>query len=460
MMKYFFCGIGGSGMSALASALRLQGFEVAGSDRSFDNKQNLELKQKLEKIGIIIKPQDGSGINNSFDALVISSAVEPSIPDVKKALDIKLKIIKRAELLADVFNKNAGIAIGGTSGKTTVTGICGHILQKTGLDPFVINGGIINGSQEGIGNAVLGTGKMVIEADESDGSIALYNPQIAVITNISLDHKSLDELNVLFADFVKRASIGAVLNMDCEKTFALKQYAKKFLSYSVKNPEADILASNIILNSFGSSFEVFGEKVILNIPGIHNISNTLAAIAASILLGADAKQAAKAASSFCGIKRRLEVIGKFKNITVIDDFAHNPDKINASMAALKKMGTNVKIFFQMHGFAPTKLFGRDIAKVFAKYFEEGDIIVVPEIYYAGGTVDKSISSKLITDEINRQGKEAYFFESRLEAKNFIIETVVDGDVVVVMGARDNTLSDLAKEIFQALTKRSDLCGKS
>ena len=453
MKKYFFCGIAGSGMSALAVALKLKGCEVFGSDRSFDNSLNLETKAKLEKIGIIITQQDGKIIDDSFDALVVSSAIEASIPDVKKALGIKLKIMKRAELLAKIFNQNSGIAIGGTSGKTTVTGMIGHILNQLGLNPFVINGGIINGIGEGLGNTIAGSGKMVIEADESDGSIELYNPLVAVVTNVSLDHKPLAELNVLFTDFVKKAQIGAVLNFDCEKTYALSRNAKKVISYSVKNPKANLFAKNIELKPFSSSFEVMGEKLELNLSGIHNVANALASIGACIMLDVKPKDAIKALASFKGIKRRLEIIGRTKDITVIDDFAHNPDKINASMKALTKMGRRVRIFFQMHGFAPTKLLGKEIANVFAQNMSPDDIVAIPEIYYAGGTADKSVSAKMIVDEIKALNKSAYFFQTRTEAKDFLLKNIAKNDVLVIMGARDDTLAELAKEMFLKLKER-------
>ena len=202
-------------MSAIAQVLLHQGHAVRGSDRSYDQGQNADLYARLQVLGVALFPQDGSGVDADVDVLVVSSAVEPTILDVQAGLDRGVAIRKRAEVLADLFHRGTGIAVGGTSGKSTVTGMIGHILSRTGRDPTVINGGVMRDAVQPprLGNALCGDAELVvIEADESDGTIALYEPTVSVLTNISLDHKPMAELESLFGTFCTRARDAVVVN--------------------------------------------------------------------------------------------------------------------------------------------------------------------------------------------------------------------------------------------------------
>ena len=458
---YFFCGVGGSGMSALAVIFAQKDFTVLGSDRSRDSGQSPEKFKALEKQGIQLFPQNGSGITAKVDALIVSSAVEDSIPDVKAAKAQGIQIRKRAELLAEIFNQSRiGISIAGTSGKTTVTGMIAVMLKGAGLDPTVMNGGMMvnfmNGRHEGLANMRTGEGDVfVTETDESDGSIALYNPAVAVLNNVALDHKSMEELDSLFGDFIARASRGVILNFDDARAKAFKARAKvPVVGYSLTDAAADFFAKDIQLKSDGVSFAVYknGKEypVELQVPGAHNVSNALAALAVAQVLDIPIKKAIKSLEDFKGIKRRLEVVGSRNDITVIDDFAHNPDKISATLKTLKAFPGRLIIMFQPHGFGPLKLMGRQMADVFIKYLDPDDILLMPEAYYAGGTADRSVTAKHVVDMVKKGGGTAQWFEKRRDILPFIDEEIRKDDRVIIMGARDDTLSDFAEEILNGI----------
>ncbi|MBR1605966.1 MAG: UDP-N-acetylmuramate--alanine ligase [Alphaproteobacteria bacterium] len=448
-----FCGISGSGMSALAQILKLSGYEVRGSDRSFDQGHDTSQKQALESLGIKIYPQNGSAVTKDIECLYTSTAVEDSIPDVKAAIEQNIPIKKRFDLLAELFHSYAkGIAVGGTSGKTTTTAMIGYILDVLKQKPCVINGGLLLNydKQKGIPNYIYNRGDIcVIEADESNGSIESYHPYISVINNIGLDHKSLAELQTLFQNFADRTSQGVVINEDCDACRSITVKCKK-ITFSLLNPQADFYAYDLTNLPDGISYKLNGKTYHLRLIGSFNVSNALAAIAACSLLGIDADQAATTLETFLGTHRRLEVIGKQNGVTVIDDFAHNPDKVLASMQALKSYPGRLLIMFQPHGFSPMRFMGKEIIDSFCRTMDKDDILLMPEIYFAGGTVTRDISSEDFINMAKNQNKQAYFFSSREEIKNFICQHAQPGDRIVIMGARDNTLPDFCREILQKL----------
>ena len=454
MKTVCFCGISGSGMSALAQILKLSGDEVIGTDRSFDQGHDEENKNALQSLGIKILPQDGSAISEDVDCLYVSTAVEDHIPDVKAAISKGIPIKKRSDLLAEIFHRyKNSIAVGGTSGKTTTTAMIGYILDKLGQLPCMINGGLLRNyeNQPGIPNIIFNKGDIcVIEADESDGSIEKYHPYIAVINNISLDHKPIPELQKIFGDFAARSEYGAVVNADCEACKDIKHPHKKTVTFSLENPRADFAAYNIRAIPGGTAYSLDGRNFRLNLIGRFNVANALAAIAACSLLGIDKFDAAAALESFLGTHRRLEVIGSKNNVTVIDDFAHNPDKVAASMSALTDYPGRLLLMFQPHGFSPMRLMGKQIIEAFASYMKDEDILVIPEIYYAGGTVTRDISSRDLTDYAVSLGKQARFFETRAECGEFLKQNARPGDRVVIMGARDNTLPAFCRDILEGV----------
>lgn len=454
MKKVGFCAVSGSGMSALAQVLSFKGVEVYGSDRSFDQGKDEKNKKALSSVGIKIYPQDGSMFENDIETLYASTAVEDTIPDVKRAKELNIPIKKRSDLLAEIFSQyKYNIAIGGTSGKSTVTAMVGYILDKLEKKPLVINGAILKNyeNQKGIPNVILNDGEYcVIEADESDGSIEKYNPYISVINNITLDHKPIDELKVLFGDFAKRAEKGVVFNKDCTNSQVLEELKLNALSFSIQDETADFYASDITPLADGTQYEFRGKKYKLCLIGAFNVANAMCAVATCSLLGISPDESCMALQSFLGAKRRLEVLGQKSNITVIDDFAHNPDKVLASMSALKSYDGRLLIMFQPHGFAPMRLMGKEIITSFIQKISDDDVLLIPEIYFSGGSVVRDISSSDLVNQAKSFGKNAIFFETRDELYQELLKLAEAGDRIVLMGARDNSITDMGYSLLENL----------
>lgn len=458
---YFFCGVGGSGMLPLAVILKARGHIVAGSDRALDQGRTAEKFEYLRMLGIRLYPQDGSGLKRERQILVASAAVEDTVPDVAAANALGAKRISRAELLADLFNAaDAPIGVAGTSGKSTTTGMIGWILHKAGREPTVMNGAVMkNFANEDamFASAIMGGNDVFVsEVDESDGSIAMYNPKIAVLNNIALDHKSMDELRALFGGFIDRAAI-AVLNLDNDetRTLAMARSAPK-ITYSLGNHDADLVAEHIAPQPFGATFAVAardGERasVRLRMPGVHNVSNALAAIAAANACGVELSAAAAALGDFAGVKRRLEFVGEGKGVTVIDDFAHNPDKLSASLTALHEFPGRLLIMFQPHGFGPLSKMKDEFINAFADNLNADDVLLFSPPAYFGGTVDRSVTHEDIAGGIVAKGRNAEAFDSREACGERLLELAKPGDRIVIMGARDDTLSVFAHEIVARLT---------
>lgn len=434
-------------MLPLAQILRLRGHEVKGSDRGYDQGKMPQKFQMLKNIGIDIVRQDGSGVQGA-DVFIVSSAVEDSIPDVRAAKEHCIPIVTRGQMLAQLFNgSDQAVAVAGTSGKSTVTGMIGTMLSELGLDPTVVNGGgVINfDDASSIRN---GSGSLfVAEMDESDGSIAYYAPSIAVLNNIALDHKSMEELMQLFGDYVASAKAAVVLNAHQPRVMALRERSTaQVLTYGI-DIDADLVARDLKQQQFSIDFMVNDVSVHLNVPGRHNVENALAALGAGQAMGLALQDCADALSAFKGIHRRMELVGCCGGVTVIDDFAHNPDKIRASLQTLKSFEGRVIVMFQPHGFGPLRLMGAEMIDVFAQYLDEQDMVLMPEVYYAGGTVDRSVTAAHIIDDLVVKGVHAKWFKSRIEIPKFLQKTVRSGDRVVIMGARDDTLHVFARDLL-------------
>lgn len=452
-MKISFCGISGSGMSSLAQILKHQGHEVRGSDRNFDLGRDAANKAALQKLGIQLFKQDGSAVTPDLDFVCASTAVEDSIADIKAAKERGVAIKTRPELLQQVFHGyQYGIAVGGTSGKTTTTAMIGFILDKAGKKPCMINGGLLKDYENagGIPNIIFNNGNIcVIEADESNGSIDLYNPFVSVINNISADHKSLEELVALFQALADRTAQTVIVNDDYELCRQIK--SPHLRTFSLKNPAADFYATNIKAIAGGTLYELDGQQYRLNLIGAFNVANALAAIAACTEFGITRHEAAEILQNFHGTKRRLEVIGQKNNITVIDDFAHNPDKVRASVSALRQYAGRLIIMFQPHGFGPMRSLGKEIMAEFVHNMTTDDILIMPEIFFVGGTVTKDISSADLIDYARSLGKkEAYFAADKAAAAELILSRAKSGDRIIIMGARDNSLTDLCHQILEKL----------
>jgi len=454
MAKVGFCAVSGSGMSALAQVLKYKNNDVYGSDRSFDQGKDERNKQALTDIGIKIFPQDGSMLDKDFDVLYASTAVEDTIPDIKRAKELNIPIKHRSDLLAEIFaSYEYNIAVGGTSGKSTITAMIGYILDKADKKPLVINGALLKNyeNQKGIPNVILNNGEYcVIEADESDGSIEKYTPYISVINNITLDHKPIEELQQLFGDFAKRAKFGAVLNKDCINSKEILNQNPHTVTFGIKDSNADFFAENITPVPNGTKYTFRNKEYTLKLIGAFNVANAMCAVACCSLLNIAPEQACQILETFLGTKRRLEVLGNTNNITVIDDFAHNPDKVAGSMSALKNYPGRLIIMFQPHGFSPMRLMGKEIMDSFIEYMSNEDILMLPEIFFAGGTVKRDISSLDLVNYARRHNVDARYFTTRDELKQNILETAQPKDRIILMGARDNSITDMGYEILEKL----------
>ena len=458
---YFFCGVGGSGMLPLALIVQARGHAVAGSDRSLDQGRMGAKFDFLRAHGVALYPQDGSGVTSPEQIVVASAAVEDTVPDVAAARRLGAPLVFRAELLSQLFNA-AGVSVGvaGTSGKSTTTGMIGWILHRSGRDPTIMNGAVMkNFVTEDVpfASAVVGGDLFVSEVDESDGSIARYTPTVAVLNNISEDHKSMAELRQLFAGFVERAGT-VVLNLDNGETAALaaRLPAGKGLTYSLTDAAADLLASDIAPGPMAIAFTVTERAggaraaVRLPAPGRHNVSNALAAIGAARACGVSLAEAAAALESFSGVRRRMELVGEAGGVTVIDDFAHNPDKIAATLATLHAFPGRLLVMFQPHGFGPLRQMKNAFVAGFAEGLAEGDVLIMPDPVYYGGTTDRSVSSGDITAAVAARGRAALAFADRARCGEELVRLARPGDRIVIMGARDDTLSTFAADLVTRL----------
>lgn len=444
---YFFCGIGGSGMMPLAMIVAARGSRVSGSDRSLDQGRIAEKFAALEKLGIALFPQDGSGVAPD-QVFVASAAVEDSVPDVVAADRLGLIRLARADLLAQLFNASKlRIAIGGTSGKSTVTGMTGWILDQAGLDPTIMNGAVMKNyvrPDTPFASARVGAGDaFVSEVDESDGSIALYQPDVAVLNNVALDHKSMDELRRLFGDFARRAG-RAIVNADNAEALALAGSNATTFGFG---ENADLRGTDLVERPDGVDFLAGGVRVCLNVPGRHNASNALAALAAAEAVGIPIADGAAALAGFSGLRRRLELVGSRHGVTIIDDFGHNPDKIGATLDTLHAFPGRLLVMFQPHGYGPLKLMGNDLAATFRSRLGGDDRLFLPDPVYYGGTVDRSVGSDTLALAI---GAQASHCASREDIADRLLAEARSGDRILIMGARDDTLSQFARDILERL----------
>ena len=449
-------------MTPLALIIQAKGGRVEGSDRALDQGRNTERFDFLRENGVSLHPQDGSGIRRAGQILVTSAAVEETIPDVQAARRAGAAVTTRARLLADLFNAaTLGIGVAGTSGKSTTVGMIGWILHRAGKSPTIMNGADMNNfvaADTPFASARIGDGEtFVSEVDESDGSIAFFEPRIAVVNNISLDHKSMDELRSLFRDFSANAET-VVLNLDNPETAALVPDLKpgQTVTYSLSDARADLLASSPVPSPTGIAFRVKARdtdevvEVKLKVPGLHNAANALAALCAAKACGVTLADAALYLGEFSGIRRRLEVVGTVNGITVIDDFAHNPDKISATLETMHAFPGRLLLMFQPHGYGPIRLMKDALVDCFANGLHADDVLVMPEPVYFGGTVDRSVGSRELVGEIERRGRNALAFADRRACGDSLVKLARPGDRILVMGARDDSLSVFAHELLQRL----------
>ena len=451
-----FVGVGGSGMSALAQLHAMAGGRTTGSDRAFDHGERAEIREHLERLGIAIVPQDGSAPQADCAAIVVSTAVEETIADVRTARELGIPILHRSELLARQVTAHRTIAITGTSGKSTVTAMVFAILRGAGLDPSLLTGGPLTSLQDDgyLGNAWAGQTAdqpadqnrwLVIEADESDGSLVRYRPWAGVVLNLQRDHKEPEEVARYFMTFKANCSGPFLIGEDIDLP-ELKQGATVFGC----GDRCDVRAADVVSLPDGSRFTVDGVSFTLPLPGLHNVHNATAAIAACAAAEVPLAVMTEPLSRFGGVARRMRTVGSAAGVEVIDDFAHNPDKIAAALATVHLSDRRILAVFQPHGYGPTRFLRDDLIAAFAAGLAPRDVLWLPEIYYAGGTVTRDISSADLVDGITARGRDARFVPARADIAAAIAALAADGDLVIVMGARDPSLTDFCREILRTL----------
>jgi UDP-N-acetylmuramate--alanine ligase len=456
---YLFCGIGGSGMLPLAMLVAHAGAQVSGSDRSFDQGKALEKQAFLKAHGISLFPQDGSGLSDPGTILVTSTAVEAHIPDVAKAKEIGARHIHRADLLSSLFNAATNpIAVAGTSGKSTITAMLGWILHAAGRAPTIFNGAVMGNfatDESQFSSSVFGAGPdFVAEVDESDGSIVHYRPRVAILSNISLDHKSVEELKGLFIDYLSHAQT-VVINLDNDATAQIAQTIafKPVITFSLSDTQADVFAYKDSDNGWHvSGKDGQNAPLMLQVFGDYNVSNALAAIAAAEALGVPRSDAIGHLASFKRVARRMDNVGNPHGIAVFDDFGHNPDKIAASLGALRERYARVLVLFQPHGYRPMETMEREFVATFQQGLRSQDRLWMTEPVYYGGSVNRT---PIVTKILAQIGEpRAHHLEDRSAFPALMASTAQEGDCVVIMGARDDTLTDLAIAVSSLIGARA------
>jgi UDP-N-acetylmuramate--alanine ligase len=446
--RFHYAGVAGSGMSALAQFQVMSGGRASGSDRAFDCGERGGARRRLEEAGIAIHPQDGSGVGGDCAALVLSTAVEEQVPDVVAARANAVPVVHRSELLAHFVARHRTIAVTGTSGKSTVVAMIFEILEGAGRSPSVITGGDLLALQaRGLwGNAWRGgSDLLVVEADESDGSVVRYRPAVGVVLNLQRDHWEMDRVADMFEIF--SGQVREALVVGEQEDLAPIAGGADVFGFGAS---AAVRGANVDLGPDASRFEVDGTLFRLPVPGLHNVANALAAIAACRAVGVAPAEMLEPLARFQGVGRRFHVVGRTRGVEVVDDFAHNPAKIEAAVRTARRRGRRVLAVYQPHGYGPTRFLRRDYVESFARVFGPEDRLWLLEIFYAGGSAVRDISSRDLVAEIAAQGVGARFAESRREAAGEIAAAARAGDVVLVMGARDPSLSDFARDVLAAL----------
>lgn len=434
---YYFIGIGGIGMSGIAQLLLRRGIKVSGSDLR-ENKITQELKRLGAQIFIGHKSSNIEGA----DLIIYSSAIKEDNPEIKEARRLGVPVIKRAQALADLMEDKIAITVTGSHGKTTTTSLVSYLLLNAGLLPTVTIGGILRNIDN---NAYSGDGKFfVAEADESDGSFLYYRPRYSIVTNIDYEHLDYykDFKNVIsaFKEFIDKTDEEGCL-FCCEDDINLKNivsgYKNKLVFFGLKD-SAYIYPKNIVLKDLTSEFDCFYhnkfiDRFYLNLGGMHNISNALSVIALGIELKIDLDTIKKTLATYKGAQRRLEIKFNSNDYLILDDYAHHPTEIKATLSAIRNLKNRVIVIFQPHRYTRTKLLLND----FSRSFDLADYVIVTDIYAASEAALEGIEAKFICDRIKEfhPDKEVYFLHKE-EIPDHILKIIRPDDLVITLGAGD------------------------
>ncbi len=434
-----FVGIGGIGMSGIAELLLNLGYKVSGSDLKLS-----DITERLQTLGGRIFEGHFADNVEGADVVVTSSAVRSENPEVVAARDAAVPVIPRAEMLAELMRLKYSVAIAGAHGKTTTTSIVGAVLEKGGLDPTVV----IGGKLKSLGtNAILGEGDFIVaEADESDGSFLKMSPSIAVVTNIDREHldfySGLDSIKEIFLDFIDRVPFygKVVLCLEDESIQDLiPKIKKRFTTYGLSR-QADIQARNLSFSGLTSKFEIYrlGEKlgeISLNLPGVHNVLNSMASIAVGLELDIPFDVIRNALDSIEGVQRRLEIKGEIDGVTVVDDYGHHPTEIKTTLRAARESWPDKRlvVVFQPHRYTRAKALFDD----FTRSFYQSDVLVVLPIYSAGEKRIEELDGPVLFEGIRSHGhKDAVFMEDFDEAVAHLKKILQPEDILLTLGAGD------------------------
>jgi UDP-N-acetylmuramate--alanine ligase len=448
--KIHFIGVAGTGMSAIAQYLAGTGHTVSGSDREFAKDSTDLIKQQLTEAGIGCFAQDGSGIHAGLDAVVVSTAIEDTVTEFKKAKDLGIAILHRADMLKAITDTKKTIAVSGTSGKSTTSAMLFHILHESGFEASIISGaGLVSLQQQGkIGNAYAGKGEwLVIEADESDGTLVKYHPAIGIILNLDKDHKEMGELQEIFAQFKKNITDKLIVNASHAGAAVYSQDTAHDFGYA---EGVGYRMAGFVQHTDRAEFTINQVPFSMPVLGAHNMENAAAACAAACLAGATLEQCATALQNYGGIYRRMQLLAVVNGVTIYDDYAHNPVKIAAAIRALQPLANRVIAWFQPHGYGPTRFLRNDFVHEISAVLRPDDQIWMSEIFYAGGTAVKDISANDLIQDIAQKGKQAFFEADRKDLPAALRKVLQPGDILLLMGARDPSLEAFAKEVVKRL----------
>jgi len=436
-------------MSAVAQYCSLAGIAISGSDRLAGTGDAKDLRKKLEKLGCVFFPQDGSGVSETTRAIVVSTAIEEDNRDIIAARSMRIPVFHRSDVPAALIDTKRTVAIAGTSGKSTVAAMVFEFLTACGKSPSLITGAsLIRLEEEGlVGNAFQGDSDiLIIEADESDGSLVKYRPEVGVFLNISKDHKPQDEVMRLFETLADQSTyVIANANDQGLKLAGISTTFGTSILARYKPDRIDTITPFVTFLRGGTLFE-------LPQPGYHNLLNVLAALCVCDYFGCPDFRLAEAVGRFKGVKRRFSIVTLAGGIRVVDDFAHNPEKVRAAMTTAKAMSRRVFAIFQPHGFGPTRFLRDDFVKVFSEVLTNNDELYILPIYYAGGTAQMNISAGDLAQGV--AGRSVFTPVDRAACIAMLREKVMPGDMVLVMGARDPSLSGFASDIAKALSSET------
>jgi len=428
-------------MSGIAEILLDQGFKVSGSDRALT-----EVTERHQNLGAVtFEGHRASNIANDVDTVVYSSAVQPDNPEILEAQRRKIPIVRRAEMLAEVMRLKYGIGIAGTHGKTTTTSMASLILMEGGLDPTVIVGGKLSGL--GGTNARLGRGEfIVVEADEYDRSFLSISPTIAVLTTLETDHldcyRDLEDIKSAFIQFANKVPFYGFIVLCLDEPALLdimpNLSKKKIITYGL-NPQADVQAIDIRHKDNTTTFTLIRSNkelgtITLQVPGKHNVQNSLGAIAVGLELGVPFEKIKSGIEKFAGVYRRWEKKGEVNGISVYDDYAHHPTECRATLSGVKSgWRRRVVCVFQPHLYSRT----RDFYEDFGKSFLLSDVLVVTDIYPAREEPIQGVTGELIVNAAKQFGhKDVRYVPDKKQIPVFLKSIVKSGDIVITMGAGD------------------------